>query len=547
MSRAAVPTVLRTLRHLRARQVVHQALHVLRGPPGRPIPFRGEPPALSCNAPAAPFLGAPPHARGDGRGGVRLLNREVHFVGGIDWRHAQEGPLWAYQLHQFDWARSAELAPRARAELLLDWIERHREGVGWQPAPISLRVLSWLKLLLTPATLALEPEEQARVRTSLASQLDTLERHLEVRLLANHYFSNLLALVAGGLALSGPAADAWLRHARALRRELADQVLPDGAHAERSPMYHALLLEHVLDLLNLARAAPGRAPHGLEADLVGAAGRMLGALRVYTHPDGEIALFADSALGVAHTPGSIERYAAALGVAPVRASRPGVLDAGGYVRLERGPLSLLASVGGPSPAWQPGHAHCDALAFELCVGAERVVTDTGVCEYVPGPLRDRSRATRSHATLEVDGAEQAEVWAAHRVGGRPRVRLEAVEPGRRLEATCAGWATPDTLHRRILELADRELRITDRLEGRIRPVRLVLPLAPGLEPVLEGARAKVALAAGELTLELPAQARWRVEPLDYYPEFGLRLVRSALVGEADGAVAFAWRAVVLDL
>jgi hypothetical protein len=78
-------------------------------------------------------------------------------------------------------------------------------------------------------------------------------------------------------------------------------------------------------------------------------------------------------------------------------------------------------------------------------------------------------------------------------------------------------------------------------------VRLVLPLAPGLEPVLEGARAQVALAAGELTLELPAQARWRVEPLDYYPEFGLRLVRSALVGEADGAVAFAWRAVVLDL
>jgi uncharacterized heparinase superfamily protein len=34
------------------------------------------------------------------------------------------------------------------------------------------------------------------------------------------------------------------------------------------------------------------------------------------------------------------------------------------------------------PSYQPGHAHCDALSFELCIGRERVVTDTGVTEYV---------------------------------------------------------------------------------------------------------------------------------------------------------------------
>lgn len=541
MSRPSVGTLLRTLCHLRPRQAWHQALHVLRGPDVQPRPAPAAPPALAAAA-AAPFLPAPRHARCDGRGGLRLLNREVHFVGGIDWAHAEEGPLWSYHLHQFDWARSPDLAPRARAEPLLDWIDRHRRGVGWQPAPISLRTLSWLKLLLTPGALALAPEEHARVRASLAAQLDTLARHLEVRLLANHYFSNLLALVAGGLAFEGTAADAWLRHERAFRRELDEQVLADGAHAERSPMYHALLLENVLDALNLAHAAPHRTPPGLAGTLAAVASRMLAALRVYTHPDGEIALFGDSALGIAHAPGELERYAATLGVAAQRASRPGVLEAGGYVRLERGAWSVLMSVAGPAPAWQPGHAHCDALAFELCVGASRVVMDTGVTEYVPGPLRDRSRATRSHATLEVGGRDQAELWAAHRVGGRPRVRLEAVDPGRRVEATCAGWATRNSVHRRVLELDERELRVLDRIEGRARPVRLVLPLAPGLEPVLDGSRARIALADGAaLSLALPDAARWSVEPLDCYPEFGLRLVRRALVGQAEGPGPFAWR------
>jgi len=71
----------------------------------------------------------------------------------------------------------------------------------------------------------------------------------------------------------------------------------------------------------------------------------------------------------------------------------------------------------------------------------------------------------------------------------------------------------------------------------------VLPLAPDLEPVLDGGRARVPLAGGgALELALPANARWQLEPLDYYPEFGLRLVRRALVGTGDaGAGAFELR------
>lgn len=540
MRPTALARLWRTLRPLRGRQLVALARHRLsRGV--RPRPWPGPPPELRMERARAPFLGAPEHAGYEPGERIRLLNRTLDVRSGIDWDVTRLGPLWSYHLHQFEYLRASELPPDARAELILDWIARHPRGVGWDPHPTSLRIFTWIKLLLTPGALALDAAARDQVLASLGAQLRTLEAHLETHLLANHYLANLLALVLGGVALASEDADRWLAHERALRAELDEQILPDGAHVERSPMYHASLLELLLDLWNAVQAASGRAPAALEAALPGAIARMLGALRLFTHPDGRIALFGDSAFGVAQEPEVLERYAASLGVTPRDPEPPGVLRHAGFVRLAAGPFSLLVSVGPIRPAYQPGHAHADALAFELCFGGTRVVTDAGVGDYRPGPWRDESRATRSHATIEVRGRDQAELWAAHRVGGRPRVALTALVPARAVEAWCSGWATPRTRHRRRIEVRSDGVEILDRIEGRPEPVHLVLPLAPGLEPHLSGGRVELALASGgRLELVLPEGPTWRIERSPYFPEFGRRLERPALVGRSDRFAAGRW-------
>lgn len=533
MTRGAFGRWLRTVRHLRPQQVAGQLRIRVRGD-GVPRRRGGPAPQLALAAPAAPLLPAPPHAWSDGSRRFRLRNREVAFAQPVDWDFAGEGPLWAYDLHSFAWARRTTLDPGARRGLLLDWIARHRSGVGWSPHPTSLRTLTWLALLLTPGALDADDGVRDEILSSLESQVDFLASHLETHLLANHYLSNLLAVTLAGVAIEGRSTRAWLGHERVLRDELAEQVLADGLHCERSPMYHASILEAVLDGVNLAAAKPGRAPDSLRDSLADTAARMLGALAVVTHPDGEIALFADSAFGIAHSPGTLARYAAALGIAARGPAQRGVLDAGGFVRLEGGPFVLVASIAGPMPPHQPGHAHCDALSFELSVDGERVVTDTGVHEYIPGRLRDLSRATRSHATLEVDGRDQAEIWAAHRIGGRPTVALESVEPGVRAAASCAGWATPDTRHHRVWEISEEALVIRDRLEGRPRRARLALPLAPGIEPRIDGARARLHLPCGSwLRIELEGGPSLRAERAAYFPEFGRRVERTVLVADAD--------------
>ncbi len=524
---------LRTVRRLRAAQIVGQLRLQLRGRPG-PRAFDGPVPALALGASAVPFLPSPPHAFSDGWRRFRLIAREAVFVAGPDWEFTGHGPLFAYHLHQFDWLRHPGLTADARRAVVIDWIERHTEGVGWDAAPISLRTLNWLRCALTPGALPLGDATGERILRSLGAQLDTLAGALETHLLGNHYLWNLIALVFAGHALAGPAAERWRAFGPRLERELATQILSDGAHEERTPTYHALLLENVLDLLNLQRAGVAFSP-GLIAALEAVAARMLGALGVFTLPDGELALFGDSALAIAHPPVALEGRATRLGVARKGPPQPGVLDAAGFARLERGPFVLLASLAGPSPAHQPGHAHGDALAFELTVGSARVITDTGVCEYVPGPLRDLSRATRSHATLEIDGFDQAEFWGAHRVGGRPRVRVISVSPDAAAEAlaeaTCAGWATPDTTHRRLFRVRDDAVEIEDRLEGHLRPVRAALPLAPGLEPRLDGRIARLRLPDGRwLRIDLAPGLDWRCERAPYFPTFGRSLQRHALVG-----------------
>lgn len=531
---ARLPTLVRTLVHLRPAQARAQIHHLLFGL-SAPRKAAGSPASLAITRPHTPFLEPPRHVQSMGGARIELLGLHFDLTGGIDWAAQDQGPLFAYHLHQHEYLRLSALRPGERAKVLTDWIENHSKGTGWDPHPISLRLLCWGKMLITPDMYPTDTGLRDEMLRSMADQLETLAQGLEVRLQANHLLSNLVALVFGGLLLDGSSSAAWRDHSKLLLRELDAQVRPDGGHEERSPMYHSLLLENLLDLLNLCLAKPSRAPIGLESRLSEVVARMLDALAFWTHPDGRIALFADSAFDVAAEPRALRDYAKRLGVDSVAHSGPGILAQTGYLRLCSSEFDLIASVAGPAPAHQPGHAHCDALAFELSVSGVRFVTDTGLFEYRPGARRDRARATASHSTIQIDGAEQAEVWAAHRVGGRPRVELTAWDESGSAEATCRGWSRGAALHRRFFSVQSDGVTIVDRVEGPSREVRLCFPIDPVWQVELLSDRARATRASdgeanGLVEIELTRDLEWTLERQPYYPRFGCEVERFVLVG-----------------
>ena len=539
-------TVLRTLRWLRPAQARAQLHHLL---VGLPAPERAASRSLRIATGRAhtAYLSPPAHVRLSGRDSavlaIELLGRPMRLGGRGDavyWASDAYGPLFAYHLHEHAFLRHPDCGPATRAWLIRDWIARHRSGIGWDPHPICLRLLHWGKLLTTPGALEDDVGLREAMVDSMADQATTLGRGLETRLQANHLLSNRLALVFVGVLFEGEAADDWLATTPDFLAELEAQVHPDGGHEERSPMYHALLLEGVLDLLNLSQES-ARAPASLVEGLRSVAGRMLGALAVWTHADGALSLFADSALDVASASDRLDEYAARLGVAASAERRAGnrLLAQTGYARLVAGGFDLVASLAAPSPPHQPGHAHADALAFELSVDGERVVSDTGVFEYRPGPLRDRARATASHATVEIDDRDQAELWSAHRVGGRPRVAVLRWDATGELEASCVGWWRGAPEHRRRIRIAPQGVDVEDRVSGACRSVASRLPIAPGwsVERVGDSAllrwRADPSARPG-IRIALPDTLEWRVETAPFFPRFHEEVERCVLVGRSDG-------------
>lgn len=469
----------RTIAPLRPVQIYGRILFRLR----RPKPDLGHaPPRRALSGWVAP-IARPPVLNGPET--VLLLNVAGEIGSPGHWNDPARDKLWLYNLHYFDELAGPADATRKRwrRDLVDRWIAENPpgHGNGWEPYPVSLRIVNWIKWALggepmTPAWL-----------DSLAVQVRWLERRLEWHLLGNHLFANAKALVFAGLYFEGPEADRWLaRGLGILARELPEQVLDDGGHFELSPMYHSIILEDLLDLLNLASAA-GRAGTAPFPAWRKVAEHMGDWLAVMSHPDGGIAFFNDAAFGIAPEPADIAAYGRRLGLRAARIPGDGVthLAASGFVRLQRGPAVAILDVGRVGPDYLPGHAHADSLSFELSVDGRRVIVNGGTSTYSSAD-RALERGTAAHSTVTIANADSSEVWSAFRVGRRARIMELTVEQEEEAIAVTAAHDGYRHLrggprHRRTWRLDDHALIVTDEIAGGAHHAEARFHLAPWIE------------------------------------------------------------------
>lgn len=472
--------------------------------------------------PRTPFLA---HA-----GGARLHAGRFTAVGrtldvGSPPRWDMEAPLlWLFNLHYFAWL--TELDPDERRRLTLDWIDRHppgRKRPGWMPYPLSLRLRHWLESLLPAADW---PEaERARLMASTEAQADCLAHTLELHLRGNHLLESAITLKLLAACLRGPAASGWERRADALLGfELGEQFLLDGGHVERSPMYHALLAHGLLDLVNVLPESD-ETRIAVERRLPGVL-RFLAAMR---HPDGEIALFGDAAFGIAPEPGALLEYAKRLGHdVPPFAS--GSFPESGYHVWRDGRDALIVDAGPLGPDYLPAHAHGDIFSYELSLDGRRVIVDGGTSSYERGAEREWARSTRAHNTVEIAGSDQAEFFAAFRVGrrGRPRdVEARVAPDGLRVSGWHDGYCRlrGRPVHHRELELAaPGVLVVWDTVESATPHAAVSrVRFPPGAEARLASADAAT-IQVGGVSLQLHSfGGTLELEEGHYAPRFGERV------------------------
>lgn len=516
-----------TVRHLRSVQVYgriwfrlhHPSIDLRPAPHVRPVSGVWQIPASRKPSLLFPWV-------------FRFLNEEHELVDAEDWDDPAVDKLWRYNLHYFDDLNAEDAGSRSdwHKALLRRWVLENKpvQGTGWESYPTSLRIVNWIKWALAGNVMTEE------CLHSLAVQARWLSKRLERHLLGNHLFSNAKALIFAGLFFDGPEAAEWFDAGLLiLEREIPEQIMTDGGQFELSTMYHALALEDMLDLCNVAAAFPQalldrqRLLVDSWQDVVASMRRWLAAM---CHLDGEIGLFNDAAIGIAPSPEKLDAYAFRLKLPRLSALSDGVihLNKSGYLRVQRGPMLALLDAAQVGPNYLPAHGHADTLSFELSLFGQRVLVNTGTSHYGTDDRRLRERGTAAHNTVVVDGQNSSEVWSGFRVARRAYPLLLSIqEQDERtvVEASHDGYLRLPGKNRHVRKwnISSGSMMIEDEITGCFLTAEARFHLHPEIkieDGQSAGGRVTLLLRDGQKVEFAVEDGTLRLESSSWHPNFG---------------------------
>jgi Heparinase II/III-like protein/Heparinase II/III N-terminus len=360
------------------------------------------------------------------------LNRQQYFV----------------TLGQAYWLTRDERYAETFAAHINSWMDQNppKLGVNWASSlEVAFRSISWVWALhFFKNALALTPQMFAQICKFLYLNARHLETYLSTYFSPNtHLTGEALGLFYLGMLLPEfKAASRWRSTGlQILTEQLARHVQADGVYFEQSSYYHRYTTEfylHLWILLSINDEAP-------PAELNEKLRLLLDHLMYITRPDGTTPLFGDDdggqLLTLSHRAANDFRATLATGAAlfgrsdykfvaggaaeetlwllgPVALAALDQMEAaeperqsvafpvGGYYVMRDGwsaNSNYLLFDCGPHGIDNCGHAHADALSFELAVNGRSVFIDPGTYTYTgSSELRDWFRSSFAHNTLTVD-------------------------------------------------------------------------------------------------------------------------------------------------
>lgn len=391
----------------------------------------------------------------------------------IDWDFESKGKLWNYNLNYFDFLFSPDLSPVQGKELIQDYCNKFSDIVGGnEPFPISLRGINWIKFF---SRIELLDDE---LNKTLYRQYKVLMANVEYHIMANHLMENGFSLLFAAYYFQNEGF--YRKAAGILTTELEEQILSDGAHFERSPMYHQIMLFRVLDCINLVKNNSWKS-HELLGVLVAKAGGMLFWINEVTFSNGDIPMLKDSAFGIAPDTAWLNDYANRLNIQPSLKTKK--LDASGFRKFKVRGMELLADVGHITPTYQPGHAHADETNFILYSNGVPLIVDVGVSTYEKDEKRQRERSTTSHNCVSINSQNSSQVWGGFRVAKRAKVEV-LTDEDTEIAVRHNGYSKSGVTISRIFRIVNDSIIINDFVEASAEPVQseLRLHIHPGIIP-----------------------------------------------------------------
>ena len=344
---------------------------------------------------------------------------------------------------------------------LTSWMDKNppKLGINWASSlEISFRSIAWIWALhFFRHSPALTPKIMLRMVKLLYLNASHLETYLSTYFSPNtHLTGEALGLFYIGLLFPElKDAERWRELGlRILVAQLPQHVRPDGVYFEQASYYHRYTADFYLHLLILLRLNNIAVPPTLEPTLR----LLLDHLMLITRPDGTTPFFGDDdggrLINLDRRPVNDFRSVLSTGAAlfgredfkfvageaaeetlwllgveglqkldQIKPNKPAKESAdfsdGGYYVMRDGWTSsanYLLFDCGPHGTANCGHAHADALAFELAAKGRTLLVDPGTFTYTGSKSeRDWFRSSAAHNTLTIDGqsssiAEDTFLW-----------------------------------------------------------------------------------------------------------------------------------------
>lgn len=314
-------------------------------------------------------------------------------------------------LHGFEWLRdlrslNGDQTRRLGRTLMQEWMDnntRWREGV-WDFPVTGTRLASWL-MGYDFFCAAADDSFLHSFYASLIHQVRHLDRVDPAAVSGIDALQIIRALIFAGLALEDGKerlehALGWLDH------WLSHEVDGEGMHISRSPAKAVQAARIFIDIRGGLVRAGYAAPIALQSGI----DRVIHAIRFFRMSDQRLACF--------H--GTQEDDASALDtlirVSGVKIRKPlSHLEHAGFESLTRERVSVIVDCGAPAPNPHDTCNHASPMAFEMCVGKDRLIVNCGT-HPLDATWADHLRATAAHSGLTIDDRNAYEICADHHIG-----------------------------------------------------------------------------------------------------------------------------------
>lgn len=389
------------------------------------------------------------------KGEFRFIGKSKKFVV-IDWNLKEYGKLWLYNLNYMDYINQKEISFDESMYIINDFIENiNNVKDGNEPYPMSLRNINIIKFICKNRNkIGIHIRD---LNNLLYNQSCYLMHNIEYHILGNHLLENGVSLLFAAYYFDN--INFYKKGKKIITNELKEQILNDGGHFERSPMYHQIMLLRALDCINLINNN-----HHIFYDniffnlLLKKAGKMISWLKEITFKNGEIPLFNDSSKKIAPSSFQLFKYAERLNIPKINQK----LGDSGFRKIETINYEIILNLGEIKATYQPGHSHSDLFTFCLNIDNQPIIIDTGISTYEVNETRNFERSTKAHNTVVLNNQNQSQVWSSFRVGKRAKI-INFIEKQDKISVTHNGYRKLNATHQRNFSFNDNSICINDNI------------------------------------------------------------------------------------